>query len=399
MTTFDDQLAQARAILTQEPDRKVFLSLCTIVEKSFRADSTKTEEVLLPYLLEYVKEWPAKLRQAPLLWINKLAMGLLPPKALSLTSALCLGPALTHDYRENKLYPHVIEWFRQLDESTPQLEGLSFSLRTALIHALRKEMALDTHKSCHPSVQSDRFYKHEEFARSGFGRTDALTTNEDFDLILSSPLCRSLRVLDLSLDAFEGDERNRLAVRLPEDDTFKINTIAKVLTSEELEVLDCQGNIHNDCGVAFSDSYVNFYSDKLERLSALKQLNVGGGVRLGDKQLKMIVKNFTNLETLSMVPGFSPGVEEDEELDTSTGYGYELDRNWGFYDADSIRSLNLTRQGGEALLELEKLHYIDIGWGGYIVPEELKEKIYVVKPREKRPIEAYKNLWCAHFEP
>ena len=78
MTTFDDQLAQARAILTQEPDRKVFLSLCTIVEKSFRADSTKTEEVLLPYLLEYVKEWPAKLRQAPLLWINKLAMGLLP---------------------------------------------------------------------------------------------------------------------------------------------------------------------------------------------------------------------------------------------------------------------------------------------------------------------------------
>ncbi len=348
---FETLFEQAKALAQGPIARAGFVDICQVVEKASVVDPERVIEELVPCLVEALDEWPARLRMAPWLWINRLVTRALPVEALELVSSLSLTAAMADRYLDSKHYPLLLAWLDEYPADGPAPEGISLSFRDEVAQALEAAREAEPRERYHPTGDLD------------FDQTYHFDS-ADMQRIFGSALLREVRVLDASFEPtrrdFGWDYQGILDGR-----GLTPAEVAEHLSSESLEVLDLWGQLSSPRN-QFAD--YSFAEDAARRLEGLEALNLGGGHPVGDEAAKKLADTCPKLRGLSLRPGQAGELLDGydfDEFDHSEGrdsvYGriYEHWRVSGNADIDKMR---LTDSGWQALSELP-LERVTLGEG------------------------------------
>lgn len=365
-------LAQAKALAEGPPSRAAFLGICRLIERGACLDGADVVARWIPTLRPTLSGWPASLRMAPWLWINRLVSWALPVEALHLVSALSLTAAMSDHWLSTRHYPLLLFWLSRYPEDGPAPEGISLSFRDAVAEALRAAARAEADARYHPSgdLEFDESYHHQP---------------EDHHLIFGSHLMRQVRVLDASWEptrrALDWDPQGILDGR-----GLTVGEIVAHLPSEALEVLDLWGQPSTPRAPFAAKAPTG---KAKARLARLRVLNLGGGHPLGDEAVRMLAKACPALEALSLRPGQAGQV--------LTGYDFDdledaeraslLQRYWNVNGNDDIARMRITPAGWRALARLPLKRvclgraHSDHGFGEGVTVETLS--VYAVSSHER----------------
>lgn len=268
-------------LLDGPPSRASWLQICALVEALGAQDVDRCIESIAAR----AQTWPARVRMAPMLWINRLVDGLLPYRALELVSSLSLTAALygprSPEHSTAMALPGmryrsaVLAWLEKMPAQVRPLEGVSLSFRSAHLQAIERAVGCESDARVHPGPMVK--WRHDHL------REPLLAA------VLEAPICRALRVFDVSVDAKFSDDVYVPDVRgsAPNMDLIEercewamqggcsLGEVVSRLPSGHLESLDLHGVAHGD-GHLFQQM-----PEKLGKsLKRLRYLNVGGGIPL-----------------------------------------------------------------------------------------------------------------------
>lgn len=313
--SWDEDFGKVRELSQGEQTRENWLSLCEALEGMYRQDQQRWLEEILPYARQTCAPWPSRLRMAPMLWINKLIAHALPWQILELVSALSFTPALTEHYLDARA-PMLLHWLAGLPEDAPALEGLHLSYTHDAIRALRAAQDQEPEERFHCVFPDQPTFHYEGGV---------------LESVLSSPLARALRVLDLSFETPPWDYYS--SWQGPTDGcTASLERVAPLIQDPDaLEVLNLQG------------SSIERMSASPPQLKGVRVFNVSEANPLGDVHLGYVAKVLPNLEELAMVPhciGWLLGspYPEDEEVASN------IDSYWSVYEFN-FRDMELSASG------------------------------------------------------
>ena len=335
--SFEELFGEARALAQKGPSRERFVELCRVIEAASTRDPERVTMELIPYLLEVLDEWPSRVRMAPWLWINRLILGALPVEALQLVSALSLTAAATGHYLSTPHYPLLLRWLETYPEDGPAPEGISLSFRDEVAEALQQTCEAEPHARYCPDGELD------------FDQTFHI---DEWDLLLSSPLLREVRVLDLSWTPtrydFWWDYQGILDGR-----GMTLAEVASNVPSRRLEVLDLWGQARET-----SSQLGRSLKDPHKILSSLRALNLGGGHPIGDAAARKLATRCTSLERLDLRPGEAGQLLDGYDFDEwEEGSGRDsiygrIHEHWNVYSNDDIEKMRIRTRGWRALAKL-----------------------------------------------
>lgn len=346
--SYERCFSEVRSLLQGKATRETFLSICAQVEQAATLDKDACVSELIPYASEALKKWPSAIKMAPMLWINKLTLEALPLEVLHLCSSLSFLAAQTEDYYRSEHAHRLFAWLEALPEDAPALEGLSFGRGDVMCQALVRAVEQEPDARFHPKgpPQSNGTLKH----LSVIGLMICDMESEQIELLLGSPLCRQLRVLDASWDAVHKfvNDQDLLNGR-----GLTLDGVAWMTSSDRLEVLDLHGQLTTHTAVASKES---MSPEELSCLKRLKALNLGGGYHIGDASLRELARVCPDLEWLNVSPGTLTSFLFDDDLDWEGWAGDEAYR-LGIYQ-DQLQSMTRTSSGLKSIKELKHLKYV-----------------------------------------
>lgn len=240
------QLDDAATSSPEEAVRNRFLTVLDGLERMFRAgvDGLRTE--VLPRLIERAAKLSSRVRMAPLHWTKLFVIDGFPAEGLGLFSAMSFSPLLAKHHHASDLEAWLA-WLSRLPADAPALEGLDLRFRTE-----GPFTAFDT--NVHHYLE------------------------EHLGAMLGSPVCRALRVLDLSLDEFQSD-LDQAAQEETDGRFVTVAMVAKMMQASTLEVLNLYGHPTPGQAVGYLDEVCR------ERLSRLRVLDLGGAFPIGDRDV------------------------------------------------------------------------------------------------------------------
>jgi antitoxin component YwqK of YwqJK toxin-antitoxin module len=331
---------------SKKASRKGFLSICRLIEEIVLLDLEKFKELILPELKEKLNNWPSKIKMAPLLWINRLILGILPIEALYLVSSLSFSAALgTESCYNSRFYVQLIDWLKKYPKDGPTIEGLSINLSRNTLKRILAEMKNEKLTELHAEIEIKRFNNYIHI------------NDDDYPVIFGSALLSELKVLDLALDETEF-ELGYTEQGMSFGRGLKLATVMKYLGSKKLEALDLYGQCWSSSN-QIAD--VNTSTKKLkDSLIELKKLNLGGGHPIGDESIKLLVKYAVNLEELYLTPGYSAGqllsFSESDLYENNEETEY-IRSEWDVREFSKIKEMQLTKKAWKdiAKLSLKKI--------------------------------------------
>jgi hypothetical protein len=319
-----EALSEALAALAAGPHhRTAWMHLCAHVEAIHRQHGDATEAIVA--VQPAVSTWPARLRMAPWLWINKLVAGALPAAALGLVSGLPVSAAIGDNAAQNPRREALIAWLRALPATAPALDALVLSWRTEARLAIETANAREPDATFHATVPTERAYHWEE------GILEAL---------LGSPLARDLSVFDASLAVPVGDYTERTP-GVVDGNTAAFTRVLALLgaRTRRLAHLDLRGNVLEHGADRLKARYA---------LPALRVLDVGMSAPLGDDLLTVLAAGAPSLEALHTVPDCTGSLLDAPFEEFSDDEKSNVERYWSL--ADPTRPARFTAAGVKTLL-------------------------------------------------
>lgn len=346
-TSFDACADRIHTIVGADASRSAFRELCTVFEQAAIHSASRTVAELVPRCRAIVERWPAKIRMAPLLWINRLVRGALPLESLHLCSSLSLTAALDR-YVDRDRDLALFAWLAALPDDAPALEGLSISDS----YGLRRQHLAEEEKE--PDTRFHRVERNRRGRRDGWvvDLSYLLTccTVTDSTVLLRSPLSRAVRVLDLSADPIDEYLAEAVQADLPTEGVTLLE-VTSLVSSPALEVLNLHGQsfaIEWQLGDPRVIARRGWGSPRFP--TKLQSLSLAGGHPIGDHTLRHLPLLCPALRELSIVPGMAAEVFQEEHYGRPPSFRSD---DWQL-DGDIDRML-VTSAGIAALNELPDL--------------------------------------------
>ena len=315
--------AQLTALAAGPQTRTAWMHLCAHVEAIHRQHGDATEAIAA--VQSQVSSWPAPLRMAPWLWINKLVAGALPVAALALVSGLPVSAAIGDNAAQNPRREALRTWLRALPAKTPALDALVLSWRTEVRRAIEEANAREPDATFHATLPHERVYHWEE------GILEAL---------LASPLARDLSVFDASLAVPAGDYTERTPGVI-DGNTASFARVLALLgkRTKRLAHLDLRGSTLAHGANRLKTRYA---------LPALRVLDVGMSAPVGDTFLTVLAASAPSLEALHTVPDCTGSLLDYPFEEFSDDERSNLEQYWSL--ADPTRPPRITATGVKTLL-------------------------------------------------